>query len=203
MNNYLLACLLAVGCAGCSKAPGDALPVPQAVQSGVKTVAATATTVYTIKKGEHHSNAATLQWVDTAALRFSVRFDSSAIYQTIKAENQFDINKLYGFSDNGGHHHRYSARIGWRWSDAALRLFAYVYNAGVRQEQELATVPVGAWVHCSIEVQGDRYLFAVNERMQAMPRFSTTPKGSGYLLYPYFGGDEAAPHDVRIEIKNQ
>jgi hypothetical protein len=31
---------------------------------------------------------------------------------------------------------------------------------------------------------------------------ATTPKGQGYQLYPYFGGDETAPHDINIWIKN-
>ncbi len=37
--------------------------------------------------------------------------------------------------------------------------------------------------------------------MEIMPRASTTVKSSGYKLYPYFGGDEFAPHDVRVWIK--
>jgi hypothetical protein len=35
-----------------------------------------------------------------------------------------------------------------------------------------------------------------------MPRSSITAKASGYLLFPYFGGDETAPHDMGIEIKD-
>jgi hypothetical protein len=34
-----------------------------------------------------------------------------------------------------------------------------------------------------------------------MPRKSTTIKAVGYKLYPYFGGDELAPHPVSIWIK--
>jgi hypothetical protein len=30
----------------------------------------------------------------------------------------------------------------------------------------------------------------------------STPKGKGYRLYPYFGGDETAPHDISIWVKD-
>jgi len=34
-----------------------------------------------------------------------------------------------------------------------------------------------------------------------MPRESTTTMAEGYQLYPYFGGDETAPHDIFIWIE--
>ena len=133
---------------------------------------------------------------------FLARFDSTAIYQTQSIENQYDINKLYGFSDNNSDHHQYSARFGWRWSDKALRLFAYVYNGGAVISKELTTVMIGAEVNCSIRISGDNYLFTVNGITTSMPRTATTDKAKGYQLYPYFGGDESAPHQINIWIKN-
>ena len=35
----------------------------------------------------------------------------------------------------------------------------------------------------------------------SLPRTSATSKAEGYKLYPYFGGDESAPHDIFIYIK--
>lgn len=157
---------------------------------------------YTIKKGEHYASPNGFVPVDTAELKFTVLFDSSAVYTTTNPENQDDINKLYGFADNGAQHHQYSARMGWRWSDGALRLFAYVYNAGKVTSEEISTVPIGTPVRCRITVAGDQYVFYCNEWVKTLPRASTTPKAKGYLLYPYFGGDETAPHDVTIWIKN-
>ena len=136
-------------------------------------------------------------------MKFTVRFDSSAIYQTTDRENQYDINKLYGFSDNNMDHHQYSARFGWRWSDGALRLFAYVYNEGKVESKELSAVNIGEEIHCSIKVQSDTYLFSLNNQLTEMPRKSTTLTGKGYQLYPYFGGDELAPHEVDIWIKRE
>lgn len=134
-------------------------------------------------------------------MSFTVRFDSTAVYTTKEAANQEDINKLWGFADNNEQHHTYSARIGWRWSGGALRLFAYVYNQGQRQTKEIATIAIGMPVFCRIAVAGNRYLFTVNETQVEMPRQAVTLRGKGYQLYPYFGGDEAAPHPINIWIK--
>lgn len=157
---------------------------------------------YTIRAGAHYALHNDYKPVETTRLKFTVRFDSSAIYQSAHAANQYDINKLYGFSDNGAAHHHFSARLGWRWSDGALRVFAYVYNAGLRISEELGAVPIGKAIACRIEVAGNQYRFYCNEYVRTLPRGSTTPQGKGYLLYPYFGGDEAAPHEVTIWIKN-
>lgn len=158
---------------------------------------------YTIAKGEHYASNNSFTTIEISELQFAVRFDSSAIYQSIKAENQYDINKLYGFSDNNAHHHSFSARFGWSWNKGALRLYGYIYNEGKVSAQELTAITIGAEVRCAIKIAGNAYQFFVNDQLAAtMPRKASTPKASGYLLYPYFGGDEAAPHNVDIWIKN-
>jgi hypothetical protein len=156
---------------------------------------------FTIPKGQHYASNNSVKAVELAELKFTVKFDSSAIYQTVNPENQYDINKLYGFSDNGEQHHQFSARFGWRWSDGALRLFGYTYNKGARAEKELGTVAIGSDVQCAIHIAGEAYRFTMNGKTIVMPRMSITTTGKGYQLYPYFGGDEVAPHDVRIWIR--
>ncbi len=158
---------------------------------------------FTIPQGQHYATENSIKAVGVAEMKFVVRFDSSAVYQTVNPENQYDINKLYGFSDNGDQHHSYSARFGWRWSDGALRLFAYTYNSGVRNEKELKTVTIGSEVACAIKVAGEVYQFFVDGKMDTMPRMSSTATAKGYQLYPYFGGDEVAPHEVRIWIREE
>jgi len=185
---------------GCKKA------VDAIVEKGTsKTTTTTADgfVKYTIRKGQQYCDQNGYKAVDVSELKFTVRFDSSAVYQTTLAENQDDINKLYGFSDNNSDHHQYSARFGWRWSSNALRLFAYVYNAGAVTSKELAMVNIGAATNCSIQVTGTSYLFTVNGVTTRLPRMATTATGKGYQLYPYFGGDEAAPHDINIYIRPQ
>ena len=158
---------------------------------------------YTIKAGEHYSDQNVYAEIETHVLKFSVRFDSSAIYSSLLPENQYDINKLYGFSDNASHHHEYSARMGWGWSENELRLYAYVYNAGTVLSKEITTVVPGSEVSCSIEADSSHYIFRVNHITEALPRSATTVKGKGYRLYPYFGGDEPAPHNITIKIREE
>ena len=77
-------------------------------------VTTAATTNYTIKQGQHYCEQNYFKPVDLEELKFSVVFDSSAVYTSVDPVNQYDINKLYGFSDNGADHHQFSARFGWR-----------------------------------------------------------------------------------------
>jgi len=156
---------------------------------------------YTILKGQQYCDKSAYTPVNYSQLSFNVKFDSSAIYKTTKESNQADINKLFGFSDNKSQHHEYSARFGWRWSDNALRLFAYTYNNSVMSFKEIGTVKLGAENTCSIKVAGDKYIFSLNGKETTMPRASTTPVAEGYKLWPYFGGDELAPHTISIWIK--
>jgi hypothetical protein len=186
MKNILWIALVAI-CISCNK----------------ETITRDGFTDYMIRRGEHsvdHSDFSNQQYSRQA---FSVKFDSTAIYQTQDPANQYDINKLYGFADNGAHHQQFSARFGWRWSDNALRLFAYVYNNGERIEEELSAISIGETYHCAIAVEGDKYIFSVNGVTKPVHRSSTTPTSNGYRLYPYFGGDEVAPHDIHIWLKEE
>ena len=159
-------------------------------------------TKYTIRKGQNYCDENKFTSTSYSELNFIAKFDSTAIYSTVNPDNQLDINKLYGFSDNNSiSHQQFSARFGWRWSDNALRLFGYVYNNGVRASKELGTVAIGAENNCSIKVSAKSYIFSLNGAVDSLPRTSTTTKANGYKLYPYFGGDETAPHTVYIWIK--
>ncbi len=194
MNSFILFCAITILLfSGCQKS-GNVVNEHQLSTS-------TSFIKYTIRKGEQYSDQSSLKTVEMSEMKFVVKFDSTAIYQTISAENQNDINKLYGFSDNNSAHHQYSARFGWRWSSNFLRLFAYIYNEGVVSSKELAIISIGTEVSCSIQVTNSSYLFTVNGVTERLPRMASTAKGQGYQLYPYFGGDEAAPHDVYIWIK--
>jgi len=192
----VLAALLLLFVCGCRKEN-----IPQNSSASVTQTASFKE--YFVHQGEHYATDNSIKAVEISELKFTVKFDSSAIYQTADPENQYDINKLYGFADNGALHQQFSARFGWRWSDGALHLFAYTYNNSVRNSKELGTINIGEEAHCSIKVAGERYVFTLNDNIETMPRLSTTEKGKGYQLYPYFGGDEVAPHEVRIWIREE
>lgn len=158
---------------------------------------------YTIEKGQQFCNDNNFIAVQYDELRFKVKFDSSAVYYTSNPSNQSDINKLFGFSDNNAQHHQFSARFGWNWGKTGLALHAYVYNNGVRSFKLIGTVEIGSESTCSIKVTATSYIFTLDGKSETMPRESTSPKGMGYKLYPYFGGDEFAPHKINLWIKEQ
>jgi hypothetical protein len=189
-------------CSSCSKSPDvlDANLTPPTDLTPASPTGASFTN-YTLKKGAHFADFNTYQTVNYAEQTFIVVFDSSAIYKTTDPANQDDVNKLYGFADNDTSHHAFSARFGWNWLNNALWLYAYVYNDGILQPIELTTIPLNQEVKCSIKVNASNYVFTVNGNSVAVLRTSKTPTGKGYRLYPYFGGDETAPHDIKIKIK--
>ena len=137
----------------------------------------------------------------TTAMQFTVKFDSSDIYTNQLASNQYDYNKLFGFSDNNSDHHSFSARFGWRWCNNEIELSAYTYNDGIRSIINLGGVDLNKEHQCAILVKGDHYDFVLDGVTTSVPRTSKTKKASGYKLLPYFGGDEMAPHTINIQIK--
>jgi hypothetical protein len=157
-------------------------------------------TTYTIPAGAHYCDQSTIKPVTVTQMLFRVKFDSTAIYSTVDPQNQYDINKLFGFTE-GQDPHINSARIGWSYNDGALRLYAYAYKNGQRLSQEISTIGIGETVACLIKPEGNTYLFKVDQKEVRLGRALSTLSVSGYQLFPYFGGDETAPHLVRIFIK--
>lgn len=158
---------------------------------------------YVIPANEQFSRPNDFQTFNSDTISFIAIFDSSCIYKTIDTNNQYDINKLFGFSDCNSHHLVNSARVGWRWSNDSLRLFAFVhYNRNILYK-EMTTAQIAIPVTCMIVCDGNDYVFTINNTHAVMPRYCNQ-KGLGhYLLYPYFGGDEKSPHNIFIKIAMQ
>ena len=204
-SGYYALPLVMVLFAACTKevteAPATAA-LPE-VTAASKPDARRGTTTYTrylIRKGNHYCDQNTLRSISTSEMKFTAKFNSSAIYTTVDPVNQYDINKLWGFSEGVNHQYN-SARVGWAYNNSALRLYAYVYSKGVRYSQEIGPVNLNTDIACSIRLNGSTYVFNVNGVVVSMPRGGTGTKASGYQLYPYFGGDETAPQDISIDIK--
>jgi hypothetical protein len=157
-------------------------------------------TTYVIKKGAQSSGSPFVT-IKSGKIQFSVLFDSSAIYKTIDPVNQYDINKLYGLADCNTHHQQNSARMGWCWVNNQLEIHAYGYKNGERKSEFITAIPIGKPATMSIEMQDSTYLFRVNDKFAELPR-GCNGEANGYKLYPYFGGDEFAPHDITIKVKD-
>lgn len=155
--------------------------------------------VYTIPKGKQNSNNS-LTLFTHDELKFLAKFDHTAIYTTQDTINQLDVNKLYGFSDCASPHHRNSARFGWRWYKNFLEVFAYSYTNGVRSSKFMTVVNLEQEYEYMIKLEDDVYIFYVNGVTVTLPR-GCSAGGVKYYLFPYFGGDEKAPHEISIRIK--
>lgn len=155
---------------------------------------------YIIPQGQH-STQSPFKFVESSVLRFEATFDQSAVYTTVEPSNQADINKLYGMSDCGSDHHSNSARFGWRWYENKLEIHAYTYHNKRRTTAFISSVQVGQTNRYELEIGERDYIFKVNDVKVSMPRFCAGATNLGYQLYPYFGGDEKAPHDITIRIK--
>jgi hypothetical protein len=155
---------------------------------------------YIIPKGEHYAAGNNFRILEKRSLHFKVRFDSSCIYTVARAENAADINKLYGFSDCGGNHQENSARFGWVWNGRTVELYAYCYTEGNRDSKLLGTVSIGQETELWLVAEPGKYVFTVNGKIENMKRSCSSDQDQAYQLFPYFGGDEVAPHDVHVFI---
>lgn len=143
-------------------------------------------------------------------MKFKFKFDSSAIYTTKDPMNQADVNKLYGFADGVSFttrytippHHINSARIGWAYVNKALRIYAYYYNDSVQLFKELQPISIGKTYTAGIKILQGGYEFTVGEKKDTVPRTCPLPTIVGYKLFPYFGGTEKSPKEVRIWVKD-
>jgi hypothetical protein len=193
--------LLVVGWTACSKTGENP------TQESEETLPNTGATVgagfktYTILAGAHYATENPIEKVTGDSIAFTVRFDSTCRYQTKNPRNQDDINKLMGFSDNGVLHHQNSARVGWRWKKEKIELFAYCYAEGTRSFVKLGEVAIGDTARMLIKLSSVGYEFQYKGVSTIMSRGLTGSTTNGYLLYPYFGGDEPAPHTMKLWIK--
>ena len=164
---------------------------------------------YRIAAGAHESKLIggwptdKMRTLKQSELTFTARFDDSARYD-LGNKNQDDINKLMGFSEANKTHHDYSIRFGWRYNQERdmVEIFGYQYQAGKRKFVSITNVPIGETVTYSIAMFENEFLMSVgSEARITMERGVEDKLGVYYLLYPYFGGNETAPHDISIYIK--
>jgi hypothetical protein len=156
---------------------------------------------YVIRKGMHYSDQSDPEILKTANISAHVTFNNSAVYTSIDPVNQADVNKLIGFSDCGTDHQQNSARLGWSWNGKDLMIYAYAYVNQLRVIKTMGAVKLNEPFACSVKAVNKYYYFRVNEVTDSIPRYCTSDSAFRYKLFPYFGGDETAPHEISIHIE--
>jgi hypothetical protein len=169
---------------GCSK-NNDALPdagTPSSI-SGFKK--------FTIPAGQHYADEHGFVPVETGELQFLVRFDSSAVYQSTDPENQYDINTtLWLFRQWRACINSTVPGLAGDGAMAPCGCLPMCTMVAKWVSEEITTVAIGTEANCAIKVTADQYLFYCNEIIKPDAATEQTAKGKGYLLYPYFGGNE-------------
>ena len=158
--------------------------------------------VYTIPAGEH-SSGSFFYLPDNSRITFQFELDESAYYKTEIPENQHDVNKIYGFSDFGVRHQNYSIRLGWRYLNNEIELCWLRHEEGRHTAATIRTIETDVAYNATIDIKTFYYVITIDGDTTMVRR---RPEGNWglikrYYLYPYFGGNEYAPHDITIKIK--
>ncbi len=144
------------------------------------------------------------------SIRFEAIFVTGCDYDDSKMGNdKSDINKLYGISYGFDPHYR-SVRIGWRYNSnlKVIGVYVYSYVKGKRKTTWLLDVKLfeavelailkddkhnTVYVQAKIKDQG----YTVEKAIEGIDK-----SWINFRLWPYFGGDQTAPNDMRIMIKD-
>lgn len=164
---------------------------------------------YKIKKGRHSTSGLHFGITFNKTVKYRCSFDRSCIYKFDDVD-KFDINKLCGFSTTM-FHHKQSGRIGWRCLDnESIEILTYTYNDGVREGNEtdvLGVVKPNQEFEVSITDNEEFYMYTFKDlsgNSKSTKFFDRKQKDwflFHYLLFPFFGGNKTAPHDMIINLK--
>lgn len=171
---------------------------------------------YTIQQGNHYADGLNFSFHSGKEwLNFEASFYPSCIYDLGDNDN-YDINKLRGLTwglmndDN-------SFRIGWNCEkqNGKIQLHYYIHDRGAMRYGYITEVSPGEWFSFSINFDrtgifihpdGSKtvgvihiYITSHNLATDVSFNFSGIPK-SGYYNYPYFGGNEVAPHTMKMIV---
>jgi hypothetical protein len=158
---------------------------------------------YKVNKGQHDFGFQVSLFYGTK-MAISGSFNENCIYD-LGDSDQSDINKLAGFSRLL--HHKDSARIGWRSVKVEgidkIQLVTYCYSEGVRiKEKHLIYVSPNEKFEATLEDLETEWKFTIytlNSNNSVTEKKSKKSK-LGYVLFPYFGGNKTAPHDMEITL---
>jgi hypothetical protein len=134
------------------------------------------------------------------------KFTESCLYE-FHDEDQFDFNKLFGFSI--GYHHNNSFRFAWRPNDLIdkIEVATYSYINGERtQSIPLLEAEPNKWYYYTIYYDPIelKVYYTVNDITvtEDVSQLNKT-SGWGYTTRLYFGGNKRAPHKIIIYKKRK
>ena len=164
--------------------------------------------VYTIDKGNHYSDGPIDKLFGNNnradSWEWEVIFEQSCIYSELdlfNPSNYLDVNKLIGFSDCDRHHSQYSCRVGWRASGDSIELLIYKRDDNNIGFKPLKKVYPDQIVNVTLDFKDTIYTSCIDGICDTLVRPCPNWSGRKYSLFPFFGGQETAPHKMKILIK--
>jgi len=169
---------------------------------------------YIIEAGEHRSKnenkfllkGVKLSPLGSRTLLWAGRFGAGTRYD-LKNKDQADWNKMYGMMC-GMKVHKHSVRIGWRWdtTEKKIEICIYYYNEDSDRFQTIKVGYVDQFksieyaIHSSknkywrVEIEGfTHYIIPSHTKCKWI--------NGRFRLFPYFGGNQRAPHDMIVWIR--
>ena len=162
-----------------------------------------------IKKGTHGK----FKWPELISeidVSYNITFTESCRY--FIREDQSDINKLFGIG-YFPHHKCLSARFGWRYdiSSGMIEVLCYLRINWQKTWSSMGLYHIGKEYNFTLSRPNPHKKWYVNQHcfttmLTNQNDFRTNqvycpPNPHGYLLNPYFGGNQVAPHDIEIKME--
>ena len=155
--------------------------------------------IHTIHKGTHKPLRMP-KLCTSKDIRFRVRFNETARYD-IGFLDQEDWNKLFGIG-YFPHHQLDSVRVAWRYNIVTdkIELGAYWYNSGVRFDRYMTSIDIGEDVLIGLHRRSEGHHYIMMGSI-CLKHVQVSSDHIGFWLLPYFGGNQTAPHDIKIEMR--
>lgn len=162
---------------------------------------------FRIPRGKHRARPWRFNfWWRKSSFAWAVKFTESCRYD-LGNNDQGDTNKLVGIGYLPGHH-KDSARFGWRYRAnlKSVELLAYCYVNGRREIKGICLCEIGKGYRIRLQVLAGSYSFDAYEPNPVKESGMVTvqyyhKRKFKYRLGTYFGGNQKAPHEMKIEIK--
>ena len=121
-------------------------------------------------------------------------------------QDDYDLNKLAGIGF-GTNHHNNSVRLAWVpdfASQGMINIYGYTYDEKKIDPKQTYTfikaVHVLDTITGKIEIRDGSYYITVGDVTIRMDNLNSDPNLC-FKLFPYFGGNNAAPNDMVIELE--
>jgi hypothetical protein len=161
--------------------------------------------IFRIPSGKHRASPFRFGvWWNRKSFAWKVKFTESCRYD-LRSDDQGDTNKLCGIGYLPGHH-KNSARFGWRYrtDKGSVEFLAYCYVNKQRVIKSICLCEIGKEYDLQLLISEKSYSFFIYENDTLCGSCVTgrdREQKLGYKLGVYFGGNQKAPHEIKIELK--